>query len=409
MGTGLLAKGYAARLVSHETFREMANANGLEFAHVEGNPVDMVRGVEGQAWLGSTNNPIRFLYQTFRIAKRVLVSLARDALEACRGSDAIVYSLPLAGAGYSIAERLGVPGIPASLYPLHPTRAFPSIITPTLPFRTGALNWLSGFITAQLFWRIYRSCLDPWRKREVGLPPLPAIAPFKRFEKQGLPYLYGYSPSLIPVPAGWSALRAVCGYWFLDGPADWRPSRTLLDFLAAGDPPVYVGFGSMAGSDGERMTRIVLKALHASGRRAVLSAGYGGLKEENLPEEVLSVGSVPHDWLFARVSAAVHHGGAGTTAAALRAGIPSIIIPFFADQFFWGKRVFESGLGPRPIPRKRLSAEGLAAAIAEAVDGERMRENCRLMAERIAAEDGIARAVDAVHAYLRATARRTMS
>ena len=405
LGTGLARLGHDVRLASHAPFKDLAVSNGLAFAAIEGNPRDIVLGPEGQAWLESANNPLLFLKRTSRIAAMVLDKLSDDALGATRGSDAIVYSMPLASSGYSIAEALRIPGVPAALYPLHPTCAFASVLASNLPLRCGLANWASGFAVAQLFWQVFRSSHNRWRRRALGLGPAPVLAPLAEWENRGVPFLYGYSPSFLPVPGAWGPTRAVTGYWFLDRPKEWVPPAGLLEFLDAGPPPLYAGFGSMAESDNERLTTVVLQAVRRTGCRAVLAAGWGGLAARDLPREVFPIGSVPHDWLLPRVSVAIHHGGAGTTAAALRAGVPSVVVPFFADQFFWGSRVARLGLGPRPIPRKELSAEALCAAIARALRVP-LRERCTHMAARIQAEDGIRDAAARLDCYL-STTRRT--
>jgi sterol 3beta-glucosyltransferase len=205
---------------------------------------------------------------------------------------------------------------------------------------------------------------------------------------------------VIPDPPEWTELRPSKGYWFLDRPAEWRPPEDLASFIESGAPPIYAGFGSMAGSDGERLTGVVLEALRRTGRRGIIAAGWGGLRKENLPPYAFPVESVPHDWLFTRVAAAIHHGGAGTTAAALRAGAPSIIVPFFADQSFWGKRVFELGLGPKPISRKKLDAESLTDAVRFALEAPGVRDRCLEMAHLIQGEDGVEKAARLVESYL---------
>jgi UDP:flavonoid glycosyltransferase YjiC (YdhE family) len=406
LGTGLLKKGHAVRLVSHAAYGEMAASYGLKFAPVGGNPLEIVRGEAGQAWLDSRDNPLLFLKRTSRIAGQVLATLSSEAWRACQGSDAVIYSLPLAAVGYTMAEGLGVPGVPAALYPLHPTRAFPSILTPSLPIHGGTANWASGFAAAQLFWRIIRSQHDSWRSRELGLGPLPISAPLRRFERRKIPFLYGYSPSVIPTPRGWKESRAVCGYWFLDRLPEWRPPAALQDFLSDGAAPLYVGFGSMAGPDDERMTAIVLEAAGRTGRRVILARGWGGLGGRSLPDFAFSLDSAPHDWLFPRMAAVVHHGGAGTAAAALRAGVPSITVPFFADQFFWGRRVFELGAGPPPLPQKRLSVQNLEIAIRRIMRNPGMGECSRCIAERIRREDGVSTASDMIDRYLGKATRR---
>jgi UDP:flavonoid glycosyltransferase YjiC (YdhE family) len=210
------------------------------------------------------------------------------------------------------------------------------------------------------------------------------------------PVLYGFSPLVIPPPPDWGGNVHVTGYWFLEPAVSWTPPADLTTFLDGGPPPIYVGFGSMSSRRPEETTRLVLSALAQTGQRAVLLSGWGGLTKADLPDSVLMIHSVPHDWLFRRVAAVVHHGGAGTTAAGLRAGAPSVIIPFFGDQPFWGQRVVALGVGPEPIPRQQLTAESLAAAIEEAVTNVAMRRRAADLGEQIRAEDGVARAVEAI-------------
>jgi UDP:flavonoid glycosyltransferase YjiC (YdhE family) len=171
-----------------------------------------------------------------------------------------------------------------------------------------------------------------------------------------------------------------------------------LAFLAAGPPPVFIGFGSMNNRDPEGVTNLVLEALAHTGQRGILATGWGGLHTADLPETVFPVGDTPYSWLFPRMAAVVHHGGAGTTAEGLRAGVPSLLIPFFTDQPLWARRVAALGVGPTPIPRKQLSADRLAAAIGQAVGDEPMRARAAKLGAKIRSEDGVAEAVAIVHA-----------
>jgi UDP:flavonoid glycosyltransferase YjiC (YdhE family) len=408
LGAGLAKAGFTVRLASHESFRDLANAGGLEFAPITGNPRDIVQGEQGQAWLQSTDNYLLFLKQVSRIARGMIGRLSSDMLEGSRGSDALIYSLPLAVSGYSTAEVLGIPGIPASLYPLHPTGAFPSIMTPTLPLYWGPLNRLTGAGVAELFWLIVRPLLATRTRTEAGLGRLPLRIPLKAWRKRGQPFLYGYSPAVIPRPGDWRETEVVCGYWFGSRNEEWKAPPDLLHFMKAGPAPLYVGFGSMASGDSTLLTQSVLEALKRTGLRAVISSGWGGLRTESLPARVFPVGHIPHDWLFPQCSMAVHHGGAGTTAAVLRAGIPSIVVPFFADQFFWGHLVQSRGLGPAALPHKKLSAEALEHRIRAVLTADGIRQRCADMAGRIAREDGVGAAVAAVDGYLRSTTLKTI-
>lgn len=256
---------------------------------------------------------------------------------------------------------------------------------------------------------MYRGVFNKWRNEVLELPPRSLMAsPLMQSDGQPVPAMYCYSPHVLPRPDDWPRTTIVTGYWFLDRTSDWRPPTGLPEFLASGAPPVYVGFGSMAGRDPGRVTKIVLGALAKSGQRGVIASGWGGLKASKLPDEVFTIESAPHEWLLPRVAAVVHHGGAGTTAAGLHTGRPTVICPFFGDQPFWGRRVFELGLGPKPIPQKKLTVDNLASAIRAAVSEEAMRRGAADMGERIRAEDGVGRAVEFIEGIVasRRPARR---
>jgi UDP:flavonoid glycosyltransferase YjiC (YdhE family) len=209
-----------------------------------------------------------------------------------------------------------------------------------------------------------------------------------------MPVFNGYSPTVLPKPPDWPESVHVTGYWFLDQLIDWEPPTELVDFLDSGPAPVYVGFGSMHARSSKEMTRVVVEALSRVGLRGILLSGWGALSHDGLPDYVLPVKSVPHEWLFPRVTAVVHHGGAGTTGAGLRAGVPSILVPFFGDQYFWASRVAALGVGPESIPVKRLSVESLERALRFAVTDERMRERASDVGAAIQAENGVARVVE---------------
>lgn len=212
----------------------------------------------------------------------------------------------------------------------------------------------------------------------------------------------GISPSVLPRPSEWGDHVHLTGYWFL--PAEGaKPSEELRAFVAAGDPPVFVGFGSIAGRDPEETAGIVLEAVRRAGVRAVLASGWGGLSVPDPPEDVLLVGDEPFGWLFPRVASVVHHGGTGTTAEGLRAGCPTVVAPSGGDQPFWGRRVERLGVGLAPLPRRKLSAERLAVAIRTTLDDGRMRERAGLLGEKIRSEDGVGETIALIE---RGTVRR---
>ena len=217
--------------------------------------------------------------------------------------------------------------------------------------------------------------------------------------------IYGFSPSIIPAPRDWPATCTICGYWFLDSAMSWEPPADLQQFVAERPAPLYIGFGSMASEDPAHVTGMMLEALRRTGQRAIIASGWGGLRGGDLPPAVYAVESVPHEWLFPRIAGAIHHGGAGTTAAALRAGIPSFIVPFFADQFFWGNRLASLGLSPKPVAHRQLTVGALEKGIMTLVGSPGMAEKCRAASVSIQAERGVERAVEAIDLYLRSVIR----
>jgi UDP:flavonoid glycosyltransferase YjiC (YdhE family) len=205
--------------------------------------------------------------------------------------------------------------------------------------------------------------------------------------------LYGYSPSLLPKPFDWDARKHVTGYWFLDIKTEWQPSPSLVDFIESGSPPVYVGYGSMKNRNPEETLSLVIGALKRARQRGIYFTGKDDVRTEKVIDNIFFAKSIPHDWLFPRMAAVVHHGGAGTTAGGLRAGVPSVITPFFADQPFWAHLVYKRGAGTKPILRKNLTVENLADSITKAVTDVDIRKRAAALGECIRTEDGVGNAV----------------
>jgi UDP:flavonoid glycosyltransferase YjiC (YdhE family) len=334
------------------------------------------------------------------------IGFIRDAWQACQDAQVIFSCTNALVAAMALAEKMQCPLYCAGLKPLTPTRFHASVRLPPLPVPLRSLgplgyNWLTHWLFLQTRHQLARLLMLPAYQRALDLPPRPSW-PSMKSSQQGPSFLYGYSRHVVPRPPDWSARNHVTGYWFLDRSADWRPSSHLVDFLASGPAPVYVGFGSMREQDAAELTQIVVEALRRARQRGVLLTGQAGLGAGKLPDEIFAVEAIPHDWLFPRMAAVVHHGGAGTTAAGLRAGLPSVIVPFKYDQPFWGRRVWELGVGPRPIPRRHLSVERLADAITAAVSDKEMRRRAQALGERIRQEDGVANAVEAFEDHCRA-------
>jgi UDP:flavonoid glycosyltransferase YjiC (YdhE family) len=280
-----------------------------------------------------------------------------------------------------------------------PTRSYPAILSNIRRSPSKALNLLTHLLVHQISWQVF---LPVVRKFLKGKTSISMVTPYQQILKEQQPLLCGYSPTVLPRPADLPNHIFITGYWFLDAPPNWQPDPELINFIKSGQPPIYLGFGSMGNPVNNRDTAtIVLTALAKTGQRAVLSAGWSGLGlEQKLPSAVFLLKSIPHSWLFPQMSAIVHHGGAGTTGTALSAGVPSIVIPHFGDQYFWGRCVAELGAGPEPISRKKLSAERLAQAVSIAIHDRAMNERASSIGAQIKAEEGVQQAIQIIRQYI---------
>jgi sterol 3beta-glucosyltransferase len=395
---GLRQAGYQVRVATHQPFQTEIHQRGLEFRPVEGNPRQLLESEAGLAWLEAGRNPLAGTRRLIELARPHVARLLADAVAACRDTDAIIYA-PLGMAGYHLAQQQRVPSILAALVPLTPTRAFPAAGAPPWPLG-GAYNLVTHLIAEQLGWQPFRRQLNHWRRQTLGLPPVGLLGPGRHQRRHREPVLYGYSPSVVPKPPDWGSHLHVTGYWFTDPDPAWQPPPVLARFLQAGAPPVYVGFGSMTDRDPAGLARTAVAALRRAGCRGVLARGWAALASTTQDEDLLLVDETPHDWLFSRMAAVVHHGGAGTTHTGLRAGMPNVVVPFFTDQPFWARRVADLGVGPPPIPRQMLTVDRLAAAIHTAVSDPAMRARAAALGRRIQLEDGVTCGVQVVQQHL---------
>jgi sterol 3beta-glucosyltransferase len=398
LGLGLHAAGHEVVVATHETFREFVTEHGLGYATLAGDPRAMVAAAD--RWLASGRNRdvLPVARNLFRQVRPVLAAWLSDFWRVAQGSDVLVYS-PVATPAWSVAERLGIPGIAAYLQPLHRTRHFAAGGVPSSVSLGGGFNLATHVLTQQFMWQPVRRQINVWRRDTLGLSAAAGPGPLgPRRRAALLPTLYAFSPLVVPKPADWDESIRLTGYWVLPADPAWRPPPELAAFLAAGPAPVYAGFGSMTPVRAGRLTSIVIDALAATGQRGVFLGGWGALGEGELPSSVIAVRDVPHEWLLPRMRAIVHHGGAGTTGAALRAGVPSIVVPLGFDQPFWGGRVHALGVGPRPISRRRLTASRLADAIRTAATDGAMQARAASLGAALRAERGVETAVAEIEA-----------
>ncbi len=392
LGVALAKAGHRVTVAASAAFEGLIRHAGLDPSLVEPDPRLVAVGGEPPRWLPASApaGAIRL-----RLASRAGSSLGAaysGYLTASRGAEVILYPAWLAPVARTIAQTCGCLALPTYLAPIHPTRAFPS---PFLPFSSPAgWNRLSHRIALGLWRATLGGAPNAWRSRVVGLPP----APIELLPPDGELCLYGFCRSLLPPPPDWPPGVVVTGSWWLDPPAGWRPPDDLDRFLRAPGKVVFIGFGSMMDTHPARLNTVVEAALTRLGCRAVLLAGPAGQLDLPSSPRWITARDIPFKWLFRRVDAIVHHGGAGATAQAARAGKPSVVVPFLGDQFFWGQRIYRAGGGPRPIPRRALTSKRLVSAIEEALDDPRSAERAASLGAQVRAETGVSTAVRLIEA-----------
>ncbi len=394
--------GHRVTLATHAVFEPWVRAHGVPFRALHGDPKAMLSNPGARAWLsdGSLGGLWQFACEFGRDFGGLFDGLLHDLTIATADADVVLYSAVCMAAA-QLHEIRGTPVIAGWLQPLTPTHAFPAA---GLTYREPATLWdrrrnrLSHVIGEQLLWQPSRRTVNRWRARELNAPPVSFLGPFAAQRSAAYPVCYAYSPAVLPRPADWPEWIAPTGWWYLDEP-DFQPSESLSRFLAAGDAPVTIGFGSMTPQDGEWLTKVVLDACDQAECRAVLLEGWGSLGNTSLPSTIHVERDVPHDWLFGRSSALVHHGGAGTTGAAVRSGVPSLIVPLGFDQQFWGSRLQSLGVSPAPIKRRDLTVANLAASIRTMRTNTAMRTAAASLGEIVRTEDGTGTALRRILAH----------
>ncbi|KAF2450446.1 glycosyltransferase family 1 protein [Karstenula rhodostoma CBS 690.94] len=426
--------GHRVRLATHATFKDFVIENGLEFFSIGGDPAELMAFMVKNPGLMPGFDTLR----SGEVGKRrkgiaeILRGTWRSCIETGNGmgvdplkqtieewmgvedqlpdelkkpfvADAIIANPPAFGHVHC-AEKLGIPLHMMFTMPWSPTQQFPHPLANIQTSNADAsiTNYMSYILVDMLTWQGLGDLINKFRKDLLNLDPISLLWSPAMMERMKIPHTYCWSPALIPKPKDWGHHISIAGFFFLNLASNYTPAPDLAQFLAAGEPPVYIGFGSIVVDDPNAMTTMIFEAVKTTGRRALVSKGWGGLGGDdlNVPEGVFMLGNVPHDWLFKHVAAVVHHGGAGTTAAGIAAGRPTVVVPFFGDQPFWGAMVAKAGAGPDPIPYKDLTAGKLADAIQEALKPESLSKAAELSA-RISKEQGAQVGAQSFHQMLK--------
>jgi sterol 3beta-glucosyltransferase len=400
LALGMHRAGFDVTFATHANFEGFVKEQGLKFAPMSGDPKGFQQTPAGRELMAAGANPFRFMPALRKVMKEISSSMLLDAMAATEGAEAIIAG-PLGFVAAPIAEKRGIPVVRTALQPNYPTY---SVANPMSPpgLRLGRhYNMATYRVTQTLFMVFLRPIVREWRAR-LGLSGRFKLTEWMPPYRPGL---YGFSPALFPADTDWGPNAFATGYWFLDLAHNWSPPADLVTFLDAGPTPVYIGFGSMNDKDPEGTTAIILEAIKRTGLRAVIGMGWAGIGRGDLPADVYAIDSVPYDWLFPRMAAVVHHGGAGTVAAALLAGKPAVCIPFMADQPFWAHKLHTLGVSPPPIPRKQLDAGRLADALMSATTSTAIATRAMELGETIRNERGVENAVALIEDLIGVKAR----
>jgi len=395
MGVGLRAAGHEVTVAAPAEYAHLACVQGLGYFPLQNAFRQIFKSESDTKRLTEELNPVRMIFRKRRVVEPVVNRIFSDVWAACQGADLVLYTV-LALPAFYFAQDLGIPAFIVCLQPLCRTRAFPSVLLRTKVSNYACVNRASYFLVEQAMWRFIRPYFVRWRKK-MGLPAVSFWGHFGQFDGDHSPIFNGYSSAVVPKPRDWGDRNYVTGYWFLDSASSHgQPPAELVQFLNQGSPPVCFGFGSMNDNRVKLMVKMTMAALKRTGRRGIFLSGKSALQKGDLPvsDDVFVADEVSHAWLFPQVAAVIHHGGAGTTATALRAGIPSVVIPFFFDQLFWGRQLASLGVGPEPVAQKRLSVEGLSSALNEVLGNQTLQRRLQTLSNQVRNENGVACVVD---------------
>lgn len=387
----LISRGHDVKLAAPSRFKDLVEKYGIKFVPLPGDPETAILRIND-----ARNNIFKMLREGFAHALEVGVDVFQQSAEACKDADLIIHAFSHAVDGHTRAREMNIPDVHVQTFPMFaPTGDYPSVVLPDLKIR--ALNYFTHFAGIKIIWQLSRFGFR-YISRRAGLPKRKLYFPFDDDPlRPPTLMLCAWSPSLLPPSKEWSANVHVTGYFYSDETESYQPPPELKEFLDAGAPPICVSFGSMVNRDAEKIDTIIRESLAMTGQRGIILSGWGGARNSS-SRDLLYLESAPHDWLLPCCNILIHHGGAGTVAAGLRAGIPQVIVPFMTDQPFWARRVHAVGASPKPILVKQLSVERLTRAIIEA-NSATVRQRAGSLGQAIHKEDGVMRAVELIETH----------
>lgn len=374
--------GEEVRISGFSQFENFVRGYGIDYVPIEVDYEELGVDPKMLKQAGSADNPLKMIL-TFNKMKKYGAQIAKQTYDSLEGSELIVYH-PGCVIGYFAAQEMNIPSVLATPFPMNKTEEYLSVVTYGKARPTKINKKISYKMIQGMLWLASSNTVKQHWKERFGRVPKNFKSPYEKISKDHIA-MVSCSNFVFPRPKDWDKNIYQSGYWFVEENKEYKPSKELEAFINNGEKPVYIGFGSVFDSDEkDKIVRIIIDALKKCGKRGIIS-GMG--KVDNLPDNIISVDGIPHTWLFEKVSLVCHHGGAGTTAAGFRAGVPSVIIPFSNDQFAWAHRAFDLGVGAKPIYKKDLTADKLAEGINYALNKD-IIEIAEMLSKNIALEDG---------------------
>jgi sterol 3beta-glucosyltransferase len=391
LSLGLMSRGHNIILAAPARFKTLVEEHGIIFFPLAGDPEELSRRLNDAGY-----NFFKLVNEMMSHAIDIGADIMRQTDEACRDADLVIHTFAHAVGAHTLAREKNIPDIHIQTFPMFtPTGDYPNISLPDL--RSRFLNRLTHTASIKIT-ELTSSLGFEQVRRRAGLPKRKLYSPFKDSTPHlRTPILCAWSPSLIPPSSDWDSRVHVTGYYFFPYNNSYIPPNELKDFLEAGRPPVCISFGSMVNKNAEKIDMVIRESLKRTNNRGIILSGWGSAKRETA-KDLLYLESAPHDWLLPKCTMLIHHGGAGTTSAGLRAGIPQVIVPFMADQPFWGSRVHAISVAPKAINVNQLSVEKMVHAIAEA-ESNVILERAQVIGQEIRGEDGVMNAVKLIEVY----------
>lgn len=407
LAKGLKTKNHQVTLCTSSYFEPFITNNNIDYQFMNNRFIELINHPCSKTLLSGNSSiwkKLRSLFKLASLSKKIMPEMFIDTWQAAKNTTPdVIIAHPKVLFASHICEKMAIPLIIGSPIPsFEATQEFPLVGLPQLslfsPVQAQWYNKLTYKLTQKAH-HAFDKKINEFRKKHLNLAPCdPHSSPMKNHLNQAIIHMHAFSPEVVAKPHDWREQAYITGYWFLNKSEEWQAPKALNQFIAAGEPPIYIGFGSMAGNNAKQLGELITKAVQLANCRAIIATGWGGIEinNSNLSSNICVIDAAPHDWLFPQMAAVVHHGGAGSTAAALKAGKPSLICPFSMDQPFWGKRVAMIGAGLPPIPQKKLTVTNLAAALIALSSDQLIHEKAQAIGANINKENGIQQAIEII-------------